>query len=115
MLRDGADAPPQHEGLRAMGSVIGTFALASLIGGLVCGRLRTAAIVGGAFALLYAALVFIGLWHLLADANLPYLLGALTVACFGVFAAAILGFYLRRGAAWLFRRSPVDREPSPNR
>jgi hypothetical protein len=41
-------------------------------------------------------LVLLGLWHLLADANLPYLLGALTAFCLGILATAVLGFGLRR-------------------
>jgi hypothetical protein len=84
--------------------ISGAFALASFIAGLFCRRLRTALIVGAAFALLYAVLVVIGLWHLLADADLPYLLGALTGACLVIFAAAVLAFYLRRGVAKLFAR-----------
>ena len=44
----------------------------------------------------------IGLWHLLADANLPYLLGALTAFCLAIAAAAVLGYGLRRGLARLF-------------
>ena len=44
----------------------------------------------------------IGLWHLLADANLPYLLGALTAFCLAILAAAVLGFGLRRALIRLF-------------
>jgi hypothetical protein len=87
-----------------MGSIGGAFALASFIGGLFCRRIRAAVIVGSAVALLYALLVLIGLWDLLADANLAYLLGALTGACLVIFAAAMLGWCLRRGAAWVFGR-----------
>ena len=87
-----------------MGSIGGAFALASFIGGLFCRRLGTALIVGAAFALPYAVLILIGLWDLLAGANLPYLLGALTGAGLVIFAAAILAFYLRRGAARLLGR-----------
>jgi hypothetical protein len=87
-----------------MGSIGGAFALASFIGGLFCPRLRTAAIAGGSFALLYALLVIIGLWHLLAGANLPYLLGALTGASLVIFAAAVLAFYMRRSVVWLVGR-----------
>jgi hypothetical protein len=56
-----------------MGSISGGFALAAFIGGLA--RLKTAAIVGAVPALLYALLVVVGLWDMLADANLPYVLG----------------------------------------
>jgi len=87
-----------------MGSISGAFALASFIGGLFCRRLRMASIVGGFFALLYALLVVVGLWDLLADANLSYLLGALTGACLVIFSAAVLASYLRRGVARLFAR-----------
>jgi hypothetical protein len=89
-----------------MGSISGAFALASFIGGLFCRRPRAAVIVGGAVALLYALLVLIGLWDLLADANLAYLLGALTGACLMISAAAMLGWCLRGGAARMFGRSP---------
>jgi protein-S-isoprenylcysteine O-methyltransferase Ste14 len=89
-----------------MGSIGGAFALASFIGGLFCRRIRPAVIAGAAVALLYALLVLIGLWHLLADANLAYLLGALTGACLVIFAAAMLGWGLRRGAAWMLLRPP---------
>jgi hypothetical protein len=84
--------------------ISGAFALAAFIGGLFCRRLKNALIIGGVLALLYAALVLIGLWHLLADANLPYLLGALTGACLVIFAAAVLAFYMRRGVVWLVGR-----------
>jgi hypothetical protein len=87
-----------------MGSISGAFALASFIGGLFCRRLHTAAIVGGAFAVLYALLVLIGLWDLLGDANLPYLFGALTGACLVIVAAAVLACYLRRSVVWLASR-----------
>jgi hypothetical protein len=96
-----------------MGSISGGFALASFIGGLCCGRLRTAAIVGGSVALQYAFLVLIGLWHLLADANLPYLLGALTGACLVILVAAILAFYLRRSVVRLFARSSGGSRTQP--
>jgi hypothetical protein len=87
-----------------MGSISGAFALASFIGGLFCRRPRTAVIVGGAVALLYALLVLIGLWDLLADANLAYLLGALTGACLVIFAASVLALYMRRSIVWLVGR-----------
>jgi hypothetical protein len=89
-----------------MGSISGAFALASFIGGLLCRRPRAAVIVGAAFALFYALLVLIGLWNLLADANLAYLLGALAGVCLVILAAAVLGWCLRRGAARVFIRSP---------
>ena len=87
-----------------MGSISGAFALAAFIGGLLCSRPRTALIVGAAFALLYAILVMTGLWDLLADANLPYLLGALTGACLVIFTAAIIAFYMRRSVVRLVGR-----------
>jgi hypothetical protein len=96
-----------------MGSISGAFALVSLIGGLFCRRLRTALIVGGVLALLYALLVLIGLWDLLAGADLVYLLGALTGACLVIFAAAILAFYLRRGVTRLFGRSAGGSRTQP--
>jgi hypothetical protein len=89
-----------------MGSISGAFALAAFIGGLFCQRLRTALIAGAVPALLYALLVLVGLWDLLADANLPYLLGALTGACLAIFGAAVFAYYLRRGIGALFRRQP---------
>lgn len=82
--------------------IAGWFMLASALAGLVCRRLKIALIAGGVPALLYAALVVIGLWHLLADANLPYLLGALTAFCLAILAAAVLGFGLRRALIRLF-------------
>lgn len=87
-----------------MGSISGGFALVTFIAGLFCRRVRTAVIVGTAFALLYALLVLIGLWDLLADANLPYLLGALAGACLVIFAASVLAFYMRRSVVWLVGR-----------
>jgi hypothetical protein len=44
-----------------MGSISGAFALIVFIGGLFCRRLRTALIVGAVPAVLYVALVIIGL------------------------------------------------------
>ena len=87
-----------------MGSISGAFALAAFIGGFFCRRLRTALIVGSVFALLYALLVVIGLWDLLDDANLLYLLGALTVSCLAISVPAILAAYLRRGISWAINR-----------
>jgi hypothetical protein len=71
-----------------MGSISGGFALAAFIGGLA--RLKTAAIVGAVPALLYALLVVVGLWDMLADANLPYVLGALTASCWRSFCSRSL-------------------------
>ena len=71
--------------------------LASFLGGLLCRRLTTAILVGWAVASLYAALVVIGLWHLLTDANLPYLLGALAIVCLAIAAPALLACCLRYG------------------
>jgi hypothetical protein len=87
-----------------MGSISGAFALAAFVAGLFCRRLRTALIIGGVLALLYALLVIIGLWDLLADANLPYLFGALLGACLVIVAAGILAFYMRRSVVWLVGR-----------
>ena len=58
-----------------MGSISGAFALAAFIAGLFCTRLKTALIAGAVPALLYAALVVVGLWDMLGDADLPYLPG----------------------------------------
>jgi hypothetical protein len=79
-----------------------SFLLASALAGLLCRRLKTALIAGAFPALLYALLVMLGLWHLLNDANLPYLLGALTAFCLAILATAALGFGLRRGLIRLF-------------
>ena len=87
-----------------MGAIRIAFSLASLVGGLFCTRLKTAAIAGAVPALLYATLVIIGLWEILGDADMPSLLGMLTAACLAIFLPAIVGFNLRRGAGWLFRR-----------
>jgi hypothetical protein len=78
------------------------FMLASALAGLVCRRLKLALIAGAIPALLYGLLVLLGLWHVLGDANLPYLLGALTAFCLAIVAAAVLGYGLRRGLARLF-------------
>lgn len=82
--------------------IAASFLLASALAGVVCGRLRTALVAGAVPALLYGLLVMLGLWHLLDDANLPYLLGALTAFCLAILAAAVLGFGLRRALARLF-------------
>jgi len=60
------------------------------LAGLVCRRLKTALVAGAILALLYGLLVVVGLWHLLDDANLPYLLGALTAFCLAIMAPALL-------------------------
>jgi biotin transporter BioY len=52
------------------------FLLASALAGLLCRRLKTALIAGATPALLYGLLVTVGLWHVLGDADLTYLLGA---------------------------------------
>jgi hypothetical protein len=78
------------------------FLLASALAGLVCRRLKTALIAGAVPALGYGLLVLLGLWHLLDDANLPYLLGALTAFCLAIQAAAVVGFGLRRALIRLF-------------
>jgi hypothetical protein len=88
-----------------MGSISGTFALVAFIAGLFCTRLKTAAIAGAAPALLYAALVVIGLWDKLADADLSYLAGWLMGTCLLIFLPAIIASYLRRGTATLLRRA----------
>jgi hypothetical protein len=87
-----------------MGSISLSFALVAFIGGLFCRRLSTALIVGAVPALLYGLLVVAGLWDMLADANLPYVLGALTAACLAIIAPAVLASLLRRGIGALFRR-----------
>ena len=89
-----------------MGSISGGFALVAFIGGLFCARLKTAAIVGAVPALLHGPLVVVGLWDMLADANLPYVLGALTASCLAILLLAILAYYMRRGIGALFRRQP---------
>ena len=88
-----------------MGSISGAFALAAFIAGLFCTRLKTAASAGAVPALLYAALVVIGLWDKLADADLSYLTGWLMGACLLILLPAIVASYLRRGATALLRRA----------
>ena len=88
-----------------MGSISGAFALAAFIAGLFCTRLKTAAIAGAVPALLYAAVVVIGLRDKLADADLSYLAGWLMGACLLIFLPAIVASYLRRGATALLRRA----------
>jgi hypothetical protein len=89
-----------------MGSISIAFSLAAFLGGLCSARLKTASIAGAVPALLYALLVVAGLWDMLADANLPYVLGALTVSCLAIFLPAILASLLRQGIGALFRRQP---------
>ncbi|HEX2447629.1 MAG TPA: hypothetical protein VHK26_05520 [Methyloceanibacter sp.] len=94
-----------------MGSIAGSFALIAFIGGLFCRRLRTASIAGAVPALLYGLLVVIGLWDILGDANLPFILGALAAVCLAILLAAVLASLLRRGIAALFgrrARSPLS-------
>jgi hypothetical protein len=78
------------------------FLLASALAGLLCRRLKTALVAGAVPALGYGLLVLLGLWHLLTDANLPYLVGTLSAFCLAILAAAVLGFGLRRGLMRLF-------------
>ena len=78
------------------------FLLASALAGLVCRRLKAALVAGAILALLYGLLVVVGLWHLLDDANLPYLLGALTAFCLAILAPALLAHGLRRVLVSLF-------------
>jgi hypothetical protein len=87
-----------------MGSISGAFALTAFIGGLFCRRLKTALILGAVPALLYVALVIIGLWNVLSDTDVAYLLGSLTGAVLVILLFAVLGYYLRRGVARIFRR-----------
>jgi hypothetical protein len=87
-----------------MGSISGAFALIAFIGGLFCRRLKTALIVGAVPALLYVALVIIGLWNVLPDTDVAYVLGSLTGAVLVILLFAVLGYYLRRGVARIFRR-----------
>ena len=82
--------------------IAASFLLASALAGLACRRLKTALVAGAIPALLYGLLVMLGLWHLLDDANLPYLLGALTAFCLAILAAAVLGFGLRLALVRLF-------------
>jgi len=79
-----------------------SFLSASCLTGLVCRRLKTALVAGAILALLYGLLVVVGLWHLLDDANLPYLLGALTAFCLAIMAPALLAHGLRRALVSLF-------------
>jgi hypothetical protein len=46
--------------------------------------------------------VVIGLWHVLVDANLPYVLGALAAFCLAIALPALLAHSLRRGLARVF-------------
>ncbi len=86
------------------------FLLASSLAGLLCRRLKTALIAGAIPALLYGLLVVVGLWHVLGDADLPYVLGALIAFCLVILAAAVLAYGLRRALVSLFdaRLSETD-------
>jgi hypothetical protein len=78
--------------------------LIAFIGGLFCRRLKTALIVGAVPAVLYVALVIIGLWNILPNTDLAYVLGSLTGAILVILLFAALGYCLRRGVARIFRR-----------
>ncbi len=80
------------------------FSLASFIGGLFCTRLTTALIAGAVPALLYAALVVVGLWDILGDVDVPYFLGILTASTLAILLPAVVAFYLRRGIGALVHR-----------
>jgi hypothetical protein len=84
------------------------FLLASSLAGLLCRRLKTALIAGAVPALLYGLLVVVGLWHVLGDADLPYVLGALTAFCLVIVAAAVLAFGLRRAFVGLFGATTAE-------
>jgi hypothetical protein len=87
-----------------MGSISGAFALIAFTGGLFCRRLKTALVVGAVPALLYIALVIIGSWNVLPDTDVAHMLGSLTGAVLVILLFAVLGYYLRRGVARIFRR-----------
>ena len=87
-----------------MGSISGTFALTAFIAGLFCTRLKTALIVGSVPALLYAALVVVGLWGILGDVDVPYFLGIMTASILAILLPAVIASYLRRGIGALVRR-----------
>ena len=72
-------------------------ALVSFIAGLFCTRLKTALIAGAVPALLYAALVVVGLWDILGDVDVPYFLGILTASILAILLPAVIASYLRRG------------------
>jgi hypothetical protein len=87
-----------------MGSISAAFSLVSFIAGLFCTRLKTALVAGAIPALLYAALVVIGLWDILGDVDVPYFLGILTGSMLAILLPAVIASYLRRGTAALIRR-----------
>jgi len=87
-----------------MGSISGALSLVSFLSGLFCTQLKTALIAGAIPALLYAALVVVGLWDILGDVDVPYFLGILTGASLAIMLPAVLASYLRRGAGALVRR-----------
>jgi hypothetical protein len=87
-----------------MGSISAVFSLVSFVAGLFCTRLKTALIAGAIPALLYAALVVVGLRDILGDVDVPYFLGMLTGASLAILLPAVIASYLRRGTAALIRR-----------
>jgi hypothetical protein len=87
-----------------MGSIGAAFSLAAFVAGLFCTRLKTALIAGAVPALLYVALVVVGLWDILGDVDVPYFLGILTASFLAILLPVILASYLRRGARALFHR-----------
>jgi hypothetical protein len=87
-----------------MGSISAAFSLLSFVAGLFCTKLKTALIAGAIPALLYAALVVIGLWDILGDVDVPYFAGILTGASLAILLPAVIASYLRRGMAALVRR-----------
>ena len=80
----------------------GAFALIAFIGGLFCRRLRTALIVGAVPAVLYVALVIIGLCTSCPTRTSLMCSGRCAILVILLFAA--LGYCLRRGVARIFRR-----------
>ena len=87
-----------------MGSISGIFALAAFIAVLFCTRLKTALIAGAAPALLYAALVVVGLWDILGDVDIPYFLGIMTASILAILLPAVIASYLRRATGALVHR-----------
>ncbi len=87
-----------------MGSISAAFSLVSFVAGLFCVRLKTALIAGAVPALLYVALVVVGLWGILGDVDVPYFLGILTASCLAILLPAVVASYLRRGIGALVQR-----------
>jgi hypothetical protein len=87
-----------------MGSISAAFSFVSFVAGLFCVRLKTALIAGAIPALLYAALVVVGLWDILDGVDVPYFLGILTASMLAILLPAVIASYLRRGTAALIRR-----------